>query len=183
MNKESLTRQFDYHYWAARRLWRSVMILSDEQFTRIPSAGRPSIHTQIVRLVANENLWVDYLWHGEVEFLREAHLPTRASIRVEWDALEEEIRDFIDELSPDELECQVEPPFLSPAISFKVGETLLQIVNDAIECRAQLCLHLHHLNIPTLTQGFSDFLAEQGQRTMARETLALPAWMPRSLMK
>jgi uncharacterized damage-inducible protein DinB len=153
VGKNSLIRLFDDHYRANRRLWRAVMALSDEQFTQAPDDGGPSIRTQIVRMVANENLWVDYLWHGEVEFLQESQIPTRASIRVEWDALEEEMCDFIDELSPAELERRVEPTFLHTGTSLTIGEILLQIINDAVESRAQLHLHLHRLGVPTLTEN------------------------------
>jgi uncharacterized damage-inducible protein DinB len=153
LDKSSLTRLFDHHYRANRRLWRAVMALSDEQFSQAPDDGNPSIQTQIVRMVANENLWVNYLWHGEVEFLQESQIPTRASIRVEWDALEEEMCDFVDELSPAELERRVEPTFLNAGASLKIGEILLQIINDAVESRAQLRLHLNRLGIPTLPES------------------------------
>ncbi len=170
MDKQSLARLFKYHYWANRRLWRAVMTLSEKQFTQTLSDGSPSIRTQIVRMVANENLWVNYLWHGEVEFLHEAQLPTRASIREEWDALEEEMLDFIDELSPAELESRVEPVFLNTGVSLTVWEILLQIINDATANRAQMRLHLQRLGSTALSQDFIDFLAE---RDRPRGTLAL----------
>ena len=161
MDKLSLKNLFDFHYWANRRLWRSVMALSDEQFTQVLSDGSPSVRAQLVHMVANENLWVNYLWHGEVEFLRESQLPTRASIRAEWDALEEEMRDFIDELSLAELESQVEPAFLNTGASLRVSEILLQIINHAAESRAQICLHLHRLGSPAPAQDFVGFLVAQ----------------------
>jgi uncharacterized damage-inducible protein DinB len=153
VDKDSLIRLFRDHYRANRRLWGAVMALSDEQFTQAPGDGRPSVRAQIVRMVANENLWVDYLWHDEVEFLQESQIPTRASIRVEWDALEEEMCDFVDELSPAELGHRVEPPFLPTGVSLTIGEILLQIIHDAVESRAQLRLHLHRLGISTLTEN------------------------------
>jgi uncharacterized damage-inducible protein DinB len=170
VDKESLTRLFDYHYWANRRLWRSVMALSDRQFTQPLNDGSPSIQAQLVRMVANENLWLNYLWHGEVEILQEVQIPTRTSLRVECDALEEEMYDFIDELSPADLECQIEPPFLNADISLKIWEILLQVINYAVECRAQLRLHLYRLGFPAPTQDFIDYLAEQVENDMPRET-------------
>jgi uncharacterized damage-inducible protein DinB len=160
-DKASLTRLFNYHYQANRRLWCAVMALSEEQFSQAPGDGNPSVHTQIVRMVANENLWVNYLWHGEVEFLQKSQLPTRASIRVEWDALEEEICDFIDELGPAELERQVELTFLNADTSLKVWEILLQIVNYAVECRVQLRLHLYRLGTSIVERDVFDFVCEQ----------------------
>jgi uncharacterized damage-inducible protein DinB len=153
VDKDSLTRLFSHHYRANHRLWPAVMALSDEQFTQASSNGDPSVQTQIVRMVANENLWVNYLWHGEVEFLQVSHIPTRSSIRLEWDALEEEICDFIDELSPAELERRVNPPFLNSGASLKVKEILLQIIYDAVESRARLRVPLRRMEIPTLTEN------------------------------
>ncbi|MBI5958019.1 MAG: DinB family protein [Chloroflexi bacterium] len=164
MDKQTLTSLFNYHYWANRQLWRVMMTLSEKQFTQTLSDGSPSIRTQIVRMVANENLWVNYLWHGEVEFLQESHIPTRSCIREEWDALEEEIHDFIDELSPADLESRVDPAFLDTHVSLSVGEILLQIIHQATECRAQIRLHLSRLGSPPFAQDFIDFLVEQDTR-------------------
>ncbi len=161
MDKQSLTRLFHYHYWANRQLWRAVMALSEGQFTQPLGNGSPSIRAQIVRMVATENLWVNYLWHGEVEFLQVSHLPTRAAIRAEWDALQEEMLDFIDELSPPELERQVDPPFLNAGVSLTVCQSLLQIIHQAAGGRIQLRFHLGRLGAPALPQDYLDFLAEQ----------------------
>lgn len=146
VTQQLLTRLFNDHYAANRRLWRSVMTLSDEQFTQMPGDGSASVQAQIVRMVANENLWINYLWHDEVEFLQVSHIPTRASIRLEWDALEEEIRDFIDELRPADLERQVSPPFLETGEALTVGESLLRLLTDAVERRTRLRLQLYRMD-------------------------------------
>lgn len=159
MDKPSLKELFDYHYWANHQLWPAVMALSDEQFTQPRDEG-PSIHAQIIQMVANENLWVNYLWHGEVEFLQEKHLPTRDRIRAEWDALEEEIRDFIDEVMPAELESIVKPPFLNGG-ALRTWEALMQVIHRAAESRAQLRLQLRHLGLSVPAQDFLDFLTAQ----------------------
>jgi uncharacterized damage-inducible protein DinB len=106
---------------------------------------------------------VNYLWHGEVEFLQDCHLTTRDRIRLEWDALEEEIRDFIDELSLADLEMQVDPPFLDNGLSLSVWESLLQVVTYAAEHRAQTCLLLPELGLSRVSLDYFDYLAEQRQ--------------------
>ncbi len=60
--------------------------------------------------------------------------------------------DFIDELGPAELERRVEPPFLNPVATLKVGAILLQIIHDAVEWRRQLHVRLYRLGIPTLPE-------------------------------
>lgn len=175
MDKQSLTRLFQYHYWANHRLWRPVMTLSDEQFTHAPRDGGRSVRSQIVRMVANENLWVNYLWHGGVEFLQESHLPTRASIRAEWDALEEEICDFIDELGPGDLERRVAPPFIAPGVSLTVADILLHVIHFAVECRAELGPHLRRLDSPPPPQDYFGFLLTHAKQGTTHVPVILPA--------
>ena len=158
MDKQSLRNLFTYHYWANRRLWRSIMALSDAQFTQPLSDGGPSIQAQVVGMVANENLWVNYLWHNEVEFLNESYLPTRASIRAEWDALEEEMRDFIDVLTPIELETQVDPEFMKLDAPMRVWEILAQIVDQAAEHRTHLCCDLNDFGSPVPDRDIDDIM-------------------------
>lgn len=175
VDKHSLTRLFQYHYWANHRLWRPVMALSDEQFAQAPGDGSPSVRSQIVRMVANENLWVNYLWHGEVEFLQESDLPTRASIRAEWNALEEEICDFIDELDSGDLERTVTPPFITPVASLTVADVLLHVIQFAIERRAEICLHLRRLDSSPPPQDYFDFLVAQSKRGTPHMPVIFPA--------
>lgn len=161
MDKQSLQNLYTYHYWANRRLWHAIMALTDAQFTQRIGDGGPSIQAQVVGIVANENLWVNYLWHNEVEFLNESYLPTRACIRAEWDALEEEMRDFIDVLTPAELECHVNPAFLKLDAPLRVWEILLQIVNQAAEGRAQIGRRLGYFGLPALDHDFAAWAVEQ----------------------
>ncbi|MDX1995881.1 MAG: hypothetical protein SF029_26100 [bacterium] len=138
VDKPTLTHLFMQHYQANRLLWEAVMTLDDAQFMQPLMEGRPSIYTQIVEMVANENLWVNYLWHGQVEFLQPCQLPTRACICCEWDALEEELLDFLDELTPADLEERIAPGFLNHVVRLSVGESLLQVVQQAAESRRRL---------------------------------------------
>lgn len=173
MDKNTVTSLFHYHYWANRQLWRSVVALSDAQFAQAPADGAPSIQAQLACMVSNENLWVNYLWHGEVEFLEAEQLPTRASIRTEWDALEEEILDYLDEMTPAELSRRVDPPFLTSRTPVRVWEVLLHVVHHAIEQRAQVSLHLQRIGAAALPQDFLVFAAEQARRGFPYHAFAL----------
>ncbi|HLS82023.1 MAG TPA: DinB family protein [Steroidobacter sp.] len=173
MDKDTLTSLFQYHYWANRQLWRSLAALSDAQFAASSANGGPSIQAQAVGMVAHENLWVNYLWHGEVEFLEAAQFPTRASIRQEWDALEEEVLDFISELSPAELSRRVEPPFLGRSTSLQVWETLVYVVHHAVEQRAQVCQHLRQIGTRPLAHDFLAFAAEHAHHGYSYPAFAL----------
>ncbi len=158
MDKQLFTTLFDYHYWANRQVWSGVMTLTDEQFTRDLDNFIGSIRAQLVHTMAEENLWVNYLWHGEVEFLKEAQFPTRAAIRTEWEALEAEMRDFIDELMPAELTQEVTPGFLACSTGLKVWEILWHIINHATERRVLVSAGLRHLGISIAPHEFFDYL-------------------------
>ena len=175
MDKQSLIHLFDYHYWANERLWQSIAALSEEQYTGADGDGGPSVRALCVRMVATENLWINYLWHGGVEFLDETHLPTRALLREEWKALEEEIRDFLDELSPADLNRRVTPPFLKPEASLKVWEALLQVINHGTETRAQVRLRLDRIGTTTAVQDSLSFVT--GAAAISKsEYVASPGW-------
>lgn len=156
LDKQLFTTLFDCHYWANRQVWSCVIALTDEQFTRDLGNFIGSIRAQLVHMMAEENLWVNYLWHDEVEFLKEAQFPTRAAIRTEWDALEAEMRDFIDGLTPAELTQEVTPGFLAPSTGLKVWEILWHIIKHATERRAQVIAGLRHLGLSTAPHDFLD---------------------------
>ena len=96
MIKSLLSTHLNYHYWAHARVWECVELLPEAEYRRMDTGG--SVHHQLVTMMATENLWINYLWHGEVEYLTPDHFRTRQCIRAEWTALEEELRDFVDVL-------------------------------------------------------------------------------------
>jgi uncharacterized damage-inducible protein DinB len=156
MMKSLLTTQLNYHYWAHRRVWACIEPLSDEDYFRMAASG--SIHDQVFRMMAAENLWINFLWHEEVEFLTLDQFPTRAAIRSEWSALEEEMRDYVDGLREDELQRVVTPPFWKNRVRVQVWEALLQVFNHAVDSRARLLTALELVGAQTTSQDFSEHI-------------------------
>ena len=159
MSKSLLIILLDYHYWAHARVWACVEALSDEDFRRDLNDGSGSIHEQLVQMMAAENLWVNFLWHDAVEYLTTEQFPTRAAIQREWRALEEEMRDFIESLSDEELQREVAPPFWIIHTRLKVWESLLHVFNNAVDSRARVLTSLEMVGAPTTTQDFSEHVA------------------------
>lgn len=158
MSKSLLNTLLNYHYWAHARVWACVEALSDEDFRRELDDGS-SIHGQLVHMMAAENLWINFLWHDAVEFLTPEQFPTRAAIRDEWNALEEEMRDFIESLTDEELQREVIPPFWIIHTRLKVWECLLHVFDSAVDSRARLLTSLEMVGAPTTTQDFSEHIA------------------------
>lgn len=144
MKIEELSRLFDGMYRENRRMWEAVQSLRYEQLTQPLEGSSGSIRAQLVRMIRAENLWVNFLWHGEIEFLREDQYPTLALIRVEWDALEAEIRDYLSTLTSADLERTIKPPFLRRA-PIRIGDVLVQVVSDAANQRAHILTGLQKL--------------------------------------
>jgi len=144
-----LRHLFDEMYRANHQMWVCVLKLREEQLTTDLGYPIGSIHTQLVQMICNENLWVNFLWHGEVEYLREVNFPTLAQIRLEWDALEAEMRDYLSTLTPAVLEHQVELGCLNlPRLTLR--EILLRVVNHATNYRTQILSGIHQLGSPMI---------------------------------
>lgn len=146
MSKQTLLARYDEYYRSNRQVWNAVMMLSPEQFIDDTSYTFGTVHNLLVEMIATENLWINYLWHDEVEFLHEARFPSRAAIRQEWDALEEEILDYIDEISPIELEQEVDPSFIKGRKPIRTEDILLQVIEKNNLRRMMLINYLQEVS-------------------------------------
>lgn len=159
MNVQELTRLFDYMYWANCQMWECVLTLDETQLTTDLNYSIGSVQAQLVHMVMMENLWINYLWHDEVEFLNESYLPSLFKIREEWDALEEEMRDYLSTLTNEDLEYEIQADFLSlPPL--KLRDILLQLVNHATDHRAQILAGIHRLGGQTVPQDYTNYLVQ-----------------------
>jgi len=150
---------FDYMYWANRQMWQCVAGMNTSQHRENLDYSIGSVYLQLVHIVSIENLWINYLWHGEVEFLNEVNLPTMGHIRVEWDALEEEFRDYLSTLTDDDLDTLIVAPFFNlPPLTLR--DILLQIVNHATDHRAQILAGVHKLGGATVPQDYLRYLKQ-----------------------
>jgi len=144
-----LTRLFDEMYRANHQMWACIQELREEHLTTDLGHASGSIHTQLVQMIGNENLWVNFLWHGEVEYLQAVNFPTLAQIRLEWDALEAEMHDYLSTLTPADLECTVELDSLNLP-SLTLGDILLGVVNHATTYRTQILSGIHQPGSPMI---------------------------------
>lgn len=160
MTIEQLTQLFDYMYWANCQMWQCVIELDEDQLTTDPGYSIGSIRAQLVHMMTIDNLWINYLWHGEVEFLQADHFLTLSQIRTEWDALEEEARDYLSTLTSDNLAQWVAPPFLNLP-TMKLGDMLIQLVNHSTDHRAQILAGIHGVGGMTIAQDYTHYLRHQ----------------------
>jgi uncharacterized damage-inducible protein DinB len=108
--------------------------------------------------MAVESWWFKFLKEGWVEFLDEEDYPDRSSIRAKWDLVENYVRDYIDMLTPTELEREVLPPFWENKSPVKVWEGILQVMNHSTDHRAHTLAGMHRLGGQTIQQDVLDYI-------------------------
>lgn len=159
MTVKDLIQLFDYMYWANCQMWQCVTTLDDKQRHTPLEYSIGSIHLQLVHMVSVENMWINYLWHGEVEVLNETYFKTIDQLREEWDALESEMRDYLTTLSDDDLNHDIDTSFFNLP-TLKLGDILLQLINHATDHRAQILAGVHRLGGQTVAQDYVRYLVD-----------------------
>src|SRR6266478_4899281 len=101
---------YSYHRWANHRLLPSVAGLGDEVASR--DVGKQFSHPTIARMFGHiygaDRLWLSRWKGGSPGPLGGSELPTLAAVRVLWAPFESEQKDFLESLTPAELERVVQ---------------------------------------------------------------------------
>lgn len=159
MNPEYFNRLYQYNFWAHQRVWDCVMELSPAEFELELDYSIGSIRTQVVHTMGVEHWWITFLCEGYLSFLAVEEYPTRTTIRAKWDEVEAYVLNYIQSLTPAELERDVKPPFWENyQRPVKVWEALLQVANHSTDHRAQTLAGLHQLGAPTVGQDYLDYI-------------------------
>jgi uncharacterized damage-inducible protein DinB len=155
MNAAYFRRLFDYNYWAHRRVWKCVMALTDEQFTRPSDYSIGSVHAQVVHTMGAEWLWLTRARGNPVPRIPPPEdYPTREAIRVRWDEIEREWRAYVEALTDVDLTRNIEYVSVSGnmrRVSF-LPDALIQILNHSTDHRAQTLALIHQLGGETVEQ-------------------------------
>ncbi len=163
MDLQHLSTLYDYHYWELRRVWDDcVMQLSEAQFQQDSGYSHGSIHAEVVHVMAGEAWW---LARAKGESRREqfkiADFPDRASIRQQWDAVESDMREFIQQLDTESLAAPVQ--YTTPAgdvIDNHVWAILLHVINHGTIHRAEIMAIAHRLGGNTFDLSFMRWLKQ-----------------------
>lgn len=162
MDAQIFMTLYEYNAWANRVLWSCIEQISEEQFDQPIPYSHGSIHHSVAHIMGVEYWWFQFLATGELHFATEADTATRPAIRAKWDESDAFIREYLSQLTPDELMVDVKPPFWEanqPAI--KVYEAMLQVANHSTDHRAQTFVMLHHTHGPTAPQDLLFYLFDR----------------------
>jgi uncharacterized damage-inducible protein DinB len=154
MNANAFRHFFDYHFSENRNIWDTyIPSLSDEQFTQNVSYSHGSVRNQIVHLISVDDAWFSGLRGVDIpDSIDPATLVDRNSIRIYGDAVEQRMRDYLENLRDDMLFGK---PFAQGEDKDLIlWQVLLQVANHGTDHRAQLLRLLNDLGIKTVSQDY-----------------------------
>ncbi len=137
-----------------RKLWDSyITALSQDQFTQPAAYSVGSVRDHVVHMME-----VDDIWFSELMGLTDPAVPfvedstDRATIRRQWDAVEQMMRDYLAGLRDEMLFTT--PIILEEDKDLIVWQVLLHVVNHGTDHRAQLLRLLNDLGVKTGPQDY-----------------------------
>jgi uncharacterized damage-inducible protein DinB len=146
---EMIRTLFDYNDALNRRLWESIMAVSDQQFMQEVPYSRGSLRDQAIHLITTEGGWLRGL-RGEPGARRyrldPADYPTPADGQAAWRETAAELLAYVNSLTDADLE---ETP---PGLPGPRWQALLHLVNHATDHRAQILRLLADYDAPTFEQ-------------------------------
>lgn len=155
MNVNAFRHFYNYHFTENRKIWDSYITpLSHEQFTQDTNYSHGSVRDQIVHLMSVDEIWFSELRGVEPsEPFPPATMDDREIIRVQWDRVEQSMRDYLAELRDDML---LTKPIVEPEEDkdLSVWQVLLHVANHGTDHRAQLLRLLNDLGVKTTSQDY-----------------------------
>ena len=141
-------------------MWdESILPLSQEQFTQGAKYSHGSIRDQIVHLVSVDDTWFSGLRGVEIpEPLDPADFDDRTKLRARWDAVEQSMRAYLDDLQDDMLTQKPFPDGEDKDLI--IWQVLLHVVNHGTDHRAQLLRALNDLGVKTTSQDYIFYVYE-----------------------
>jgi uncharacterized damage-inducible protein DinB len=158
MNADDFRHLYEYHFTINHKIWdQCIMPLTDEQFTRSSAYSIGSVRNQVVHMMN-----IDERWFGGLrglplpDFIDPESLPERQVIRQKWDAVEADMRAYLETLRDDHIRSQ---PFLAQSSDpMYLWQVLIHVANHGTDHRAQLLALLDQLGIKTFPQDYFFFL-------------------------
>ena len=109
MTVNDLQRVYDYGYWANKKLFQVLSQLTPEEFTRNVAGSYGSIRNTLVHVLSAEWGWLDRCGgHKRGPALKPDDYPDVESLVARWTAVEGHIRQFLANLTDEDLERTVE---------------------------------------------------------------------------
>lgn len=157
-NSEIIRIMLDYNYTFHRRVWDSIMTLTDAQFITDLPYSHGSIRNHMVHLANVDSSWLRGLQEvpdARSHRVKPEDYTTRESVRALCEAAAEKVQTFAAALDDTALEYQ---PKEMPINTWQV---LLHLVNHGTDHRGQVLRALHDFGAPTFDQDLVYYFFER----------------------
>jgi uncharacterized damage-inducible protein DinB len=151
---------YEYHFSENRKTWNYyIRSLSDEQFTQESGYSIGSIRNHVVHLMRVDDDWFTELRGLEVTgTLDPADFTDRDVIRARWDAIEQTMRGYLENLRDDMLFNK--PVAEGEDKDLMVWQMLIHVVTHGMDHRAQILRLLYDVGVRTGPQDFMFYVYE-----------------------
>jgi uncharacterized damage-inducible protein DinB len=138
-----------YHHAMTGLVWASIEQISEAQFLSEDAYSRGSIRNLMTHLANTDRNWLSGLKNEpEPRFKKYEEYPDRASVRAYWDAVAQDLQDYVGQIGEQELD---QHPRDIDAARWTV---LLHLVNHGTDHRSTVLHRLHEFGAPTFDQDF-----------------------------
>ena len=147
MRVVDLQRLYDYGYWANRRLFGVISLLTPEQFTQPVAGSYGSIRNTLVHILSAEWGWLDRCGGPPRGAKLHPHdYPSVESVQELWARVEGYVRTFLSSLSDADVARDIEFTIGDgPKQSQSLGALLQHGANHGVHHRGQVALLLRML--------------------------------------
>ena len=138
---------YDYNYWANRHLFRVLAQAPPDDFIRPAAGSYGSIRNTLVHVMSAEWGWLERCGGpARGPKLKAEDFPDLQSVVNTWQTVEGRVRGFLETLTDDDLNRDVEFAIgTDPLQSMRIGELLHHAVVHATHHRGQIALLLRTL--------------------------------------
>lgn len=156
---------YDFNYWAKARIMTVVETLSDEQFTKDLGSSHGGIQGTLVHIVGAEHIWLSR-WIGQPanKLLDPKDYSTIPAIRQKWDDVEQDMSDFVSNLTEENLSATVTYRTTEgKQLSNPLWEMMQHVVNHSTYHRGQIVTMLRQLGVKPIGTDLITFYRQKQQ--------------------
>lgn len=169
MTPEEMRLLYEYNSWANRRLLEACAALTAEQFTRDLHSSFPSVRATLTHILDAEWIWLER-FHGR--FPAALRDPSRyislEALRLEWAVLEQNLANFVNQLSAEDLARSRNFPNLQGQFqALPLWQPLQHLVNHGSYHRGQVVAFLRQMGAPGVPLDLIRFYRERAAAATA----------------
>jgi len=169
MTLEDVRLLFEYDCWANHRMLDACAPLTEEQFQCNLGGSFASLRGTLVHIIACEWLWLER-WRGRSpsSLWPAEQFPSLTSVRIRWGEVERDLRGFLAELAPADVDRQFDYRTTSGVASTNPFWQMFQhFINHASYHRGQVATLLRQLEVKPVATDLIVFYRERAARASA----------------